>query len=318
MTNHFADRLCNAVKDKKTPLIVGLDPVYDRLPETIKNNHSTSADSSQGKTDLTTAVDAIFEFSIRTLRVVAPLVAAVKMNIAFFERYLWQGTKTYYSLITEAKQLGLEVIGDVKRGDIGHTAQAYADAHLGSPEFSTLQDVITPDAITINGFAGSDGILPFADTANENGKGIFVWVRASNPSAGAVQDFCDADGLTMYEKLAEIVAEIANQGERIGSSGYSNVGMVVAGTSPEKTSALRKKFDKIWFLVPGYGSQGAGAAQCLRFCKPDGTGAIINASRSIIYAYQKPEYIKRFGQNWEKCIEQAVIDAKSDLTKAAQ
>ena len=108
-------------------------------------------------------------------------------------------------------------------------------------------------------------------------------------------------------------------GDRAGeATTLSNIGMVVAGTSPEKTSALRKKFDKVWFLVPGYGSQGAGAAQCLRFCKPDGTGAIINASRSIIYAYQKPEYIERFGQNWEKCIEQAVIDAKSDLTKAAQ
>ena len=120
----------------------------------------------------------------------------------------------------------------------------------------------------------------------------------------------------MYEKLADVVAEIANQPEHIGSSGYSNIGMVIGGTSPESTTALRKKFDKMWFLVPGFGSQGATAADCLRFCKPDGTGALINASRSIIYAYEKPKYKDEFGDNWEKCIEQAVIDAKVELAKA--
>ena len=154
-------------------------------------------------------------------------------------------------MISEADDLGLEIIGDVKRGDIGHTAELYAAAHLENPELVGLEDTLAPDAITINGFAGVEGIEPFADMANKQGKGVFVWVRASNPGAAAIQDFADANGQMMYEKIAEIVNEIAIKPERIGNSGYSNVGMIVGGTAPEVTTALRQKYDKVWFLVPG-------------------------------------------------------------------
>ena len=311
MASHFGDRLCEAVKRKSTPLVVGLDPVYARLPEAIRSHKEMNDEF-----DIASAIDAVFDFCTKVLRVVGPMAAAVKLNIAFFEKYLWEGVECYYSLISEADALGVEVIGDVKRGDIGHTAKAYAQAHLENPEFTGLEDVITPDAITINAFAGADGIIPFADMADEQGKGVFVWVRASNPSAAAIQDFADGTGEKMYEKLASIVGEIASQPQRIGSTGYSNIGMVVAGTSPEETCTFRQKYPQIWFLVPGFGSQGASAADCVRFCKSDGTGALINASRSIIYAYEKPKYKSEFGDNWEKCIEQAVIDAKIELAQA--
>jgi orotidine-5'-phosphate decarboxylase len=122
----------------------------------------------------------------------------------------------------------------------------------------------------------------------------------------------------LYEKMAEIVADIGNEPGRIGKSGYSNVGMVVGGTTPKVTTELRRKYDSTWFLVPGYGSQGASAEDCVRFCKTDGTGALINASRSIIYAYEKPQYKEQFGDDWKKCIEQAVIDAKIDISKGMQ
>ena len=313
MSNHFADRLCEAVKSKKTSLMVGLDPVYSRLPAAIKNHRDMNDES-----DAAAAVDAIFDFCTQTMRIVAPMVPAVKINIAFFEKYLWEGIETYYALISEADDLGLEVIGDVKRGDIGHTAELYASAYLENPELVGLEDTLVPDAITVNGFAGADGITPFADTANQHGKGIFVWVRSSNPSASVIQDFADADGQMMYEKLAEVVYEVGNQPQRIGSSGYSNVGMVVGGVTAEVAASLRQKYDKVWFLVPGYGSQGASAAECVRFCKPDGTGALINASRSIIYAYEKPKYKEQFGGDWKRCIEQAVIDAKVDLANSMQ
>jgi orotidine-5'-phosphate decarboxylase len=312
VANHFGDRLCKAVKTKNTPLVVGLDPVYNRLPAPIRNHREMNDEF-----DAAAAVDAIFDFCTRVLRIVAPLVPAVKLNIAYFEKYLWEGVESYYSLISEADALEMETIGDVKRGDIGHTAQAYASAYLENPQFAGLEDVISPDAITINGFAGADGILPFAQTANENGKGLFVWVRASNPSAEQIQDFADSNGVKMYEKLAEIVGQIAGEEERIGESGYSNVGMVVAGTSPEETTALREKYSKLWFLVPGYGSQGAAAADCVRFSDREGLGALVNASRSIIYAYEKPKYKEQFADNWEKCIEQATIDAKIELAQAA-
>ena len=313
MSNHFGDRLCEAVKSKKSSLVVGLDPVYSRLPEAIRSHRDMNDEF-----DAAAAMDAIFDFCTQTLRIVAPMVPAVKMNIAFFEKYLWEGIENYYSLISEADELGLEIIGDVKRGDIGHTAELYAAAHLENPELVGLEDTLTPDAITINGFAGVDGIEPFAKMAEQQGKGIFVWVRGSNPSSAAIQDFADADGQMMYEKLAEIVNELACRPERIGGSGYSNIGMVVGGTAPEVTTALREKYDKIWFLVPGYGSQGASAADCIRFCKPDGTGALINASRSIIYAYEKPKYKGQFGDDWKRCIEEAVVDAKIDLASAMQ
>jgi len=310
VASHFGDRLCEAVKDKQTPLVVGIDPVYAKLPEQIRN-HSSMNDEF----DVAAAVDAISDFCTRVLRIVAPLVPAVKLNSAYFEKYLWEGVETYYSLITEADDLGLEVIGDVKRGDIGHTAKSYAQAHLENPELTGLESVITPDAITINGFAGADGILPFADIANDQGKGIFVWVRASNPSAERLQDHLGTDGQKMYEILAEIVSEISSQGKRLGNTGYSNVGMVVAGTSPADSTALRQKYPHMWFLVPGFGSQGATAIDCTRFCKSDGTGALINASRSIIYAYDRPLYTEQFGDDWEKCIAQAVIDTKTELAQ---
>jgi len=313
MASHFADRLCNAVKNMRTPLVVGLDPVYSRLPSEIKGHRSMNDEF-----DAAAAVDAIFDFCTQTIRIIAPMAPAIKINIAFFEKYLWEGLETYYALISEADDLGLEVIGDVKRGDIGHTAELYAAAHLQNPELTGLEDTLAPDAITINGFAGTDGILPFADMANQQGKGIFVWVRSSNPSASALQDFAGADGQRMYEKLAETVNEIAVEDRRIGKSGFSNVGMVVGGTSPDVTAVLRKKYDKVWFLVPGYGSQGASSADCVRFCKPDGTGALINASRSIIYAYEKPKYKEQFGDDWKRCVEQAVIDAKVDISNAMQ
>ena len=178
--------------------------------------------------------------------------------------------------------------------------------------------ILTNDEITINGLAGSEGILPFAKMADEQGKGVFVWVRASNPSAAELQDFADANGQKMYEKIAEVVSGIAGQPERIGESGYSNVGMVMATGTPEKDAAIRKKYENMWFLVPGYGSQGAAAEDCIRFCKSDGTGALINASRSIIYAYEKPKYKGQYKDNWEKCIEQAVADARVELANAMQ
>ena len=313
MSSHFADRLCKAIQEKRTPLVVGLDPVYSRLPEAIRSHPDMNDEF-----DVNSAVDAIFDFCTQTLRIIAPMVTAVKINSAYFEKYLWEGVEAYYNLVCEAQDLGLEVIGDVKRGDIGHTAKLYAAAHMENPELMGLEDTLAPDAITINGFAGDEGIEPFAQMADQQGKGVFVWVRSSNPGAAVIQDFADSNGQKMYEKIAETVARIAGKPEHLGQSGYSNVAMVVGGASPEVARGLRKQYDNILFLVPGYGQQGASAEDCIRFCKPDGTGALINASRSIIYAYEKPQYKESCGTDWKKCIEQAVVDAKVDLSNAMQ
>jgi orotidine-5'-phosphate decarboxylase len=313
MANHFGDRLCEAVRKKKTALVVGLDPVYNRLPPAISSHRQMNDEF-----DAAAAVDAIFDFCTQTMRIVAPMVPAIKINIAFFEKYLWEGLEAYYSLISEANDLGLEVIGDVKRGDVGHTAEMYAAAHLQNSELTGLEDMLAPDAITVNGYTGADGIEPFAAMADSQGKGVFVLVRTSNPSAATLQDFQDAQGQALYEKMAELVNGIATQPGRVGTSGYSNIGMVVGGTAPEVTSSLRAKYPNILFLIPGYGSQGASATDCIRFCKTDGTGALINASRSIIYAHERPNYRDQFGDDWKKCVEQAVIDAKVELARAME
>lgn len=309
MNNHFADKAAAAVRAKGTPLVVGLDPVYDKLPAVLKDSQ---ADTLRGQ------LRRMVSFCQDIIETVAPLAAAVKINIAYFERYYWQGVEAYFQLVRFAADCGLLVIGDVKRGDIGHTASCYAEGHLAAPAFSDIQEVVLPDAITINGFAGADGIEPFAQAACRHGKGIFVWVRASNPSAAAIQDAPDKDGVKMYDRLAAVVGQIAQKPEHLGQSGYSAVGMVVGGTSPAQTTQLRAAYPRCWFLVPGYGSQGASAADCMRFADANGLGVLVNASRSIIYAFSDPKYQRQFGDQWQKCVQQATIDAKLELAKAGR
>jgi len=310
VSSHFADRLLDAIKAKGSPIAVGLDPIYSRLPEEIRGSKELNDEF-----DSESAVDAIFEFSTRVLRAVAPHVAAVKLNSAFFERYYWEGIEAYYSLIEEADDLGLEIIGDVKRADISHTARAYAQAHLSNPEFTDMEDIVAPDAITVNPYLGIEALSPFVDIAVEQGKGIFVLVRTSNPEAASIQDFTDAQGKKLYQQVAQQVEGLAGQEKLLGQSGYSCVGAVVGATDPQAAGQLREMMPHCLFLVPGYGTQG-GTAEAVKACfKPDGTGAIINASRSIIYAYERQEY-QHLADQWEDAVQQAVIDMKQQLNQA--
>ena len=307
---HFADKFTHAAQIKRTCAIVGIDPVYEKLPKPLTQRNNPNA-----PLDIEAATDTIFEFCVKVLRIVAPLVPAVKLNSAFFEKYHFEGVETYYSLIQEASQLGLLVIGDVKRGDIGTTAAAYAQGHLANHPSLNTNEYQTPDAITSNAFAGLDAVTPFADLAHKEKKGIFVWIRPSNPSAAILSDFTDTNGKKFHELLAEQIATIADEPHRIGNSGYSDIGMIVGGTTAKYTKSMRDKYPHTLFLVPGYGAQGASAKDCMNFCKPDGSGALIAASRSIIYAYQNPKYHQQFPDNWEKCIEQATLDMKANLAQ---
>src|SRR3954451_7408291 len=156
----FADRLLDAIAAKGAPICVGIDPVYEMLPDDV-----AGPGNRRNANDAEACVDAIFAFTTEVLRIVAPLVPCVKFQSAYFEKYLWEGVEAYYSLIQEAKELGLLVIGDVKRGDIGSTSSAYAAGHLADPAFAEQEDVVTPDAITVNPFCGLDTIEPFVKTA---------------------------------------------------------------------------------------------------------------------------------------------------------
>ncbi len=306
---NFADRLLAAIADKKTPLVVGLDPVYQNLPSVI-----TQQKQMNDAEDIESAIDAILEFSTRVLKVVAPHVAAVKINSAFFENYLWEGLEAYNSVIQEAAAHGLIVIGDVKRGDIGNTSRYYANGTLADPEFASMDDLVGPDAVTVNAYLGQDSIAPFLDVARDYGKGVFALVRTSNPAAAEIQDVPLASGEPLYMHIGKLVEKWG--AGLVGNRGYSALGAVVGATNPEQLAALRLALPSTLFLVPGLGSQGGTVKDAAKAFKSDGTGAIINASRSIIFAYKDDKYKDLPASSWEKAVEAAVVETKQQLNEA--
>jgi orotidine-5'-phosphate decarboxylase len=300
---HFADALLAAIEAKGTPLIVGLDPVYEQLPEAIRGHRELNDGD-----DLESAVDAILEFCTRLLKVVAPHVPAVKINSAFFEQYYAYGCEAFWAVMQEAAAHGLLVINDCKRADIGNTSERYALGTLSDPAFASMDDVTGPDAVTLAPYMGEDSVGPFIKMAGEEGKGVFILVRTSNAGAAAIQDALLQDGTPVYQHVGKLVAK---WGEGlIGQRGYSAVGAVVGATHPQQLETLRGLLPQTIFLVPGYGAQGGSAADVAKAFKPDGTGAIINSSRGIIYAHKAAAYA---GMPWEKAVEAAMLAAKKEI-----
>jgi orotidine-5'-phosphate decarboxylase len=306
MAKLFADRLSDAIADKGCPICVGIDPVYEWLPDAVAGDSGR-----RNANDPEAVVDAIFDFTVKLLKRVAPLVPCVKFQSAYFEKYLSEGIEAYYSLIAEATELGLVVIGDVKRGDIGATSEAYAAAHLSGPAFSSAEEFILPDAITVNPMLGLDTLAPFLKGAKDTGKGLFVLVRTSNPGSAALQDVTLSDGRTWSEMLADSLAPLCETDGLMGLSGWSSIGAVVGATQPQTMASLRRRLPRSYFLLPGYGAQGA-TAEMTRAAFVDGGGALISASRSILYAHRDAKYASRFS-DWEQCVEAAVEDMRADV-----
>lgn len=300
MSDHFADRLLHEIARKGSPICVGIDPILESLPQAVAGKLDPH--------DLSACVDAIYEFTTKVLQVVSPYVPCVKFQSAYFEKFLWEGVEAYYELIHEARQLGLVVIGDVKRGDIGSTSEAYAAAHLADLSFDQLEEVATPDAITINAMLGPDTLKPFVDAAREYNKGLFVLVRTSNPGSVATQEVRLADGRTWSEMLADTLQPIA--AETCGQNGWSLLGAVVGATQSETMVSLRSRLPKSIFLLPGYGTQGA-TGEMTRAAFSNGKGVLVSASRSILYAHREAKYA---GQSWDKAVESAVQAMKADLS----
>lgn len=307
MSDVFADRLLASIEAKRAPICVGIDPTFEMFPDAI-----AGTGAARNGNDSEAAIDAIFKFTTTVLKIVAPHVPCVKFQSACFEKYLWEGVEAYYSLIQEARELGLMVIGDVKRGDIGSTAEAYAAGHLADPLFDEHEDVVAPDAITVNPMLGMDTLKPFVDAARDNDKGLFVLVRTSNPGSAETQDVKLADGRTWSEMLADLLRPIAAGDGLVGAGGFSSVGAVVGATQPQTMTSLRERLPQSFFLLPGYGAQGA-TADMTRAAFRNGKGALVSASRSILYAHRDEKYAARFGDEWERCVEQATLDMKADL-----
>jgi orotidine-5'-phosphate decarboxylase len=302
--HHYADRLHAAIRAKRTGALVGLDPRFDQLPIRLR----ARADQP-GRTRWEVRAAAYAEFCRRIIDIVAPLVPAVKPQAAFFEECGPPGMLALEQVVRHARQQGLLVIADGKRGDIGSTAKGYADAWLAGAEADAAP--WGADALTINPYLGADSLQPFIDVARARGAGLYVLVRTSNPGARDFQDRA-TDGRTLFEHVADVVEHLSTEDR--GEHGYGFVGAVAGATYPAELKALRQAMPSVPLLVPGYGSQGGTSADVAAAFDADGLGALVNSSRGILFAWERPEYRDRFGpERWEDAVEAATRAMIADL-----
>lgn len=295
------DRLAAAVRRCQTPVLVGLDPRIEQLPEGLR---------PVAGVDVTEQAAAYTTFCRGVVDVVAPLVPAVKPQAAFFEQLGPAGMQALADTIEYASSKGLLVILDAKRNDIGSTATAYAQGMLGSGG----QSPWGADAMTVNPYLGDDSLRPFVDVATERGAGVFVLVKTSNAGGGQFQDLV-ADGRPLYRHVAAYVEQLAI--ETAGESTYGSVGAVVGATYPAQLAELRSEMPHTWLLVPGFGSQGGTAADVAGAFDPQGLGAIVNNSRGIVFAHSRPEYADRYGAaRWQEAVEAATCDMIAQLANS--
>jgi orotidine-5'-phosphate decarboxylase len=303
----FADRMVAQISKKRSHVVVGLDPVYENLPTVICRRYPRTL-AGVGR--------AIVDFNCRIIDSVYDLVPAIKPQIAFYERYGIEGIRAFLETVAHGKKKGLIVIEDAKRNDIGSTAAAYSQGHIGQVTIAGRSySPFGVDALTVNAYLGSDGVWPFVDDAVANGRGIFVLVKTSNPTSVEIQDVTAfAGGRRM--KLYEVVARLVNQwGKRaLGACGYSSVGAVVGATFPAEATKLRKLMPRTYFLVPGYGAQGGTAADVVGCFNKDGLGALISASRSVIYAYKRAPGLAE--EHFADAARAAVVKMNEDINGA--
>ena len=304
------DRLIDAIRQKQNPTVAGLDPKLEYIPSYIVKG----AIEEYGET-LEGAAAAVFTYNCGLIDALADIVPAVKPQAAYYERFGWPGMRALAQTIEYARQKGMYVITDGKRNDIGSTMEAYAAAHLGRVKVGDREyRAFAGDALTVNGYLGTDGIKPLLDICAKEDAGIFVLVKTSNPSSGELQDRL-IDGRPLYEWVGEKVAEWG--ADCMGDS-YSYVGAVVGATYPEQGKILRKVMPKSFILVPGYGAQGGKGADLVHFFNEDGLGAIVNSSRGIICAYKQDKY-KDMGitaENFADASRKAVEDMIEDISGA--
>lgn len=302
----FGQRLVDAVLAKKNPVCVGLDPRISSLPDSIRPGAQAS---------LKEQADAVRVFCFEIIDTVHELVPIVKPQAAFFEELGPSGMDALAQVVRYATKRGVLVVMDAKRGDIGTTAAAYANAYLGSGPVGT--DAYSPwgaDALTVNPFLGIDTLEPFTQRCHASGAGLFVLVKTSNPGSGFLQDVVDAkeqstSGISLSEKLASHVESLAFESR--GTDGYGSIGAVVGATYPYQIAAMRDRMPSSWILVPGYGAQGGSASDVKHGMDARGLGAIVNSSRGIIFAHDNPKYR---GTEWTDSVRNATLDMIEALT----
>ena len=303
------DKLIEKIQKTGAPIVVGLDPTLKLVPpQILKAAYDEAGENPEG------VAQAFFEYNKGIVDAVCDIVPAVKPQIAMYETFGIPGLIAFDKTVKYCKEKGLVVIGDIKRGDIGSTSEAYAQGHLGKvvlggKEYRGFDE----DFATVNPYLGSDGVKPFMKVCGEENKGIFVLVKTSNPSSGEFQDRM-IDGKELFRHVAEKVAEWGS--ELMGKNGYSYVGAVVGATYPEQGKIAREIMPKSFILVPGYGAQGGKGADLVHFFNKDGLGAIVNSSRGIIGAWQQEKYAKYGAEAYADAARAAVLEMKEDISSA--
>ena len=304
----MVSRLVDKIVDTGAPIVVGLDPKLDFIPDSIKKR----CFEEKGET-LEGAAEAFWQYNKEIIDNIYDIVPAVKPQIAMYEELGIPGLITFKKTVDYCKEKGLIVIGDIKRGDIGSTSESYAVGHLGSTKIgdNTFKG-FDEDFATVNPYLGSDGVKPFINVCNRENKGIFVLVKTSNPSSGEFQDRL-VDGRPLYELVGE---QVEKWGHDSMDGAYSNVGAVVGATYPEMGKILRDIMPHAYILVPGYGAQGGKGKDLVHFFNKDGLGAIVNSSRGIIAAWKSENYKEFNDGRVGEAAREAVFDMKKDISDA--
>ena len=301
------DRLIDKIKEMNNPTVIGLDPRYDMLPECIKNKYGT---------DLKDVCKAILEYNYKLIDSVYDIIPAVKPQIAFYEMFGTDGIEVFSQTCKYAKSKGMIVIADMKRGDIGTTAQGYSNAAIGkTPVGEKSYSIFDVDFVTVNPYLGTDGIKPFVEDCKKYNKGIFVLVKTSNKSSGELQDLRLENGKTIYEIVAELVNEWGK--DLIGEYGYSSISSVVGATYPKQLEELRKIMPASYFLIPGYGAQGGKAEGIALGFDEKGLGGIVNASRSLMCAWKSDRWRDNFtDEQFAEATRAEAIRMRDELNQA--
>ena len=299
------DNLIEKIKETGNPTVMGLDPRYDMIPEIVRNKYSN---------DLEGISKAILEYNKELIDNTYDIVPAIKPQLAFYEMFGIEGMKAFKETCKYAKEKGMIVISDAKRGDIGSTAKGYSNAYLGQTPMgeNKIEVFENIDFLTVNPYLGVDSITPFVEDCIKYDKGIFVLVKTSNPSSGELQDLKLENGKTVYEHVASLVEK---WGEELrGKYGYSSVAAVVGATYPEQLKEIREKAPHTYFLIPGYGAQGGKAEDIALGFDNNGVGGIVNASRSLMCAYKSDKWKNKFTEaEYGKATREEALDMKNVL-----
>ena len=305
--NNAMDRLIRKIKETKNPTVMGLDPRYDMIPEVVRKKYSK---------DLKGASEAILEYNKALIDNTYDIIPAIKPQVAFYEMFGIDGIKVLKETCEYAKQKGMIVIADAKRGDIGSTAAGYSNAFLGTTPIGEKNfSVFDADFITVNPYMGTDCVKPFIDDCEKYGKGVFVLAKTSNPSSGELQDLKLENGEEIYTHIAKLVEK---WGENLrGSEKYSSIAAVVGATYPKQLEQLRKAAPHTFFLIPGYGAQGGKAEDIALGFDENGLGGIVNASRSLMCAYKSDRWKDEFSEvDYAKATRAEAIRMKDELLSA--